>query len=227
MEPKTKEQEPILQGSNIERDNWLDSLEYIVQSVVKNRQSESVPLVLEKLATRLRDSGIKIPFPVHTPYINTIPVEKEPPYPGNREIERRIKSIVRWNAMAMVVKANRLHSGLGGHISTYASCATLYEVGFNHFFQFCKVAILKEITGLILLNTSCSLSSKTDNQRVSLLSWRSSRQGCAIRESRYPSLFIHHISIQFLLKRNLRIPATGKSSDESRVLSDGMLWRWW
>ena len=135
MEAKTKEQEPILQDSNIERDNWLDSLEYILQSVVKNRQSESVPLVLEKLATRLRDSGIKIPFPVHTPYINTIPVEKEPPYPGNREIERRIKSIIRWNAMAMVVKANRLHSGLGGHISTYASCATLYEVGFNHFFK--------------------------------------------------------------------------------------------
>lgn len=74
-------------------------------------------------------------IPVHTPYVNTIPVEKEVPYPGNREIERRIKSFIRWNAMAMVVKANRVHNGLGGHISTYASCATLYEVGFNHFFR--------------------------------------------------------------------------------------------
>jgi len=70
-----------------------------------------------------------------TPYINTIPVAQEPPYPGNRDLERRIKSMIRWNAMAMVVKANRIHSGLGGHISTFASCATLYEVGFNHFFR--------------------------------------------------------------------------------------------
>jgi pyruvate dehydrogenase E1 component len=72
---------------------------------------------------------------VTTPYVNTIPVEAEPPYPGDRDIERRIKSYVRWNAMAMVVNANREHSGIGGHISTYASAATLYEVGFNHFFH--------------------------------------------------------------------------------------------
>ena len=72
---------------------------------------------------------------VTTPYVNTIPPEQEPPYPGDREIERRIKSYIRWNAMAMVVKANRVREGIGGHISTYASCATLYEVGFNHFFR--------------------------------------------------------------------------------------------
>ena len=72
---------------------------------------------------------------LNTPYINTIPPEREPDYPGDREIERRIKSYIRWNAMAMVVKANRIHDGIGGHISTYASCATLYEVGFNHFFR--------------------------------------------------------------------------------------------
>ena len=70
-----------------------------------------------------------------TPYVNTISAERQPPYPGNRELERRIKSIIRWNAMAMVVKANRLTEGIGGHISSYASCATLYEVGFNHFFR--------------------------------------------------------------------------------------------
>src|ERR1041384_7556551 len=73
--------------------------------------------------------------PLNTPYVNTIPPHKEPAYPGNRELERRIKSLIRWNAMAMVVNANRVHSGLGGHISTFASCATLYEVGFNHFFR--------------------------------------------------------------------------------------------
>jgi pyruvate dehydrogenase E1 component len=72
---------------------------------------------------------------LNTPYVNTIAVEDEPPYPGDREIERRIKSLVRWNAMAMVVNANRVHHGIGGHISTYASSATLYEVGFNHFFR--------------------------------------------------------------------------------------------
>ena len=75
------------------------------------------------------------PVTVTTPYLNTIPSDQEPPYPGDRDIERRIKSYIRWNAMAMVVKANRIHEGIGGHISTYASCATLYEVGFNHFFR--------------------------------------------------------------------------------------------
>jgi len=72
---------------------------------------------------------------VHTPYLNTIPVEREPIYPGDLAIEKRIRSYIRWNAMAMVVKANRVHNGLGGHISTYASLSTLYEVGFNHFFR--------------------------------------------------------------------------------------------
>ena len=70
-----------------------------------------------------------------TPYVNTIPADRQPPYPGRREIERRIKSLVRWNAMAMVIRANRHKPGLGGHISTYASAATLMEVGFNHFFR--------------------------------------------------------------------------------------------
>ncbi len=81
------------------------------------------------------DGRTGMPGPHNTPYINTIPVASEPPYPGDREIERRIKSYVRWNAMAMVVKANRNVVGIGGHISTYASCATLYEVGYNHFFR--------------------------------------------------------------------------------------------
>ena len=71
----------------------------------------------------------------NTPYINTIPADQQPRYPGNREIERRIKSIIRWNAMAMVARANKQYDGIGGHISTFASAATLYEVGFNHFFR--------------------------------------------------------------------------------------------
>ncbi len=81
-----------------------------------------------------------MPFSSTTPYINTIPVEDEPRYPGNVEIERRIKSINRWNALAMVLRANQKtasddNGSVGGHISTYASSATLYEIGFNHFFH--------------------------------------------------------------------------------------------
>ena len=108
---------------------WNTILEYIL----KNEQPEQASLLLEELIERLRQSGLKIPQTVSTPYINTIPPEKEPPYPGNREIERRIKSYIRWNAMAMVVKANRIHPDIGGHISTYASSATLYEVGSESF----------------------------------------------------------------------------------------------
>ncbi len=88
--------------------------------------------MLQNLAVR---EGVELPLQLTTPYINTIPADKQPPYPGNREIERRIKSIIRWNAMAMVVRANRRHPGIGGHISTYASAATLLEVGFHHFFR--------------------------------------------------------------------------------------------
>jgi pyruvate dehydrogenase E1 component len=118
-----------------ENQRWLDSLEFILESALKNKGADQVPLVLSKLSQRLREAGIKLPFATSTPYVNTIPPEDEPAYPGNRELERRIKSLTRWNAMAMVVNANREHAGLGGHISTYASCATLYEVGFNHFFH--------------------------------------------------------------------------------------------
>jgi len=79
--------------------------------------------------------GLALPPNLNTPYINTIPIEAQPPYPGDREIERRIKNVVRWNAMAMVVQANTHHHGIGGHISTFASVATLFEVGFHHFFR--------------------------------------------------------------------------------------------
>ncbi|MCX6928273.1 MAG: pyruvate dehydrogenase (acetyl-transferring), homodimeric type, partial [Verrucomicrobia bacterium] len=90
---------------------------------------------LDGLTERLRARGMDVPRSVSTPYVNTIAPEEQAPFPGDWEMERRIKSYVRWNAMAMVVNANREHSGLGGHISTYASSATLLEVGFNHFFR--------------------------------------------------------------------------------------------
>ncbi len=109
---------------------WVDSMEHMLRFA-----TEQNPYFLQKLWQRLEKSGVQLPKPVNTPYVNTIPCEEEPEYPGNREIERRIKSYIRWNAMAMVVKANRIHGGLGGHISTYASLASLYEVGFNHFFR--------------------------------------------------------------------------------------------
>ncbi|MDP6485041.1 MAG: pyruvate dehydrogenase (acetyl-transferring), homodimeric type, partial [Nitrospinota bacterium] len=79
--------------------------------------------------------GVDISFSANTPYVNTIPVEQQPAYPGDRDIERRIKSIIRWNAMAMVVRANREDPSLHGHVSTFGSAATLFEIGFNHFFR--------------------------------------------------------------------------------------------
>ena len=122
-------------GTKDDRRKWVASLQHLLEHILRNEQSEQASLLLEELNDRLRESGLKIPQTVSTPYINTIAPEKEPPYPGNREVERRIKSYIRWNAMAMVVKANRIHPDIGGHISTYASAATLYEVGFNHFFR--------------------------------------------------------------------------------------------
>ncbi len=114
-----------------EAQEWLDSLEDIIQ----RRGPEYAQHILIQLQEKAYREGVKLPFSANTPYINTIPADQEPRYPGNREIERRIKSMIRWNAMAMVVRANRESAGIGGHISTYASAATLYEVGFNHFFR--------------------------------------------------------------------------------------------
>ena len=82
-----------------------------------------------------RRNGVKIPYKQTTAYLNTIPVSQQAKFRGNRTIERRIKSLIRWNAMAMVVRANKESPGIGGHISSYSSAATLYEVGFNHFFR--------------------------------------------------------------------------------------------
>jgi len=108
---------------------WLESLDYVLQAKGADRAS----YLFERLRERLGSQGTPVSAPLNTPYVNTIPASQEPAYPGNLEIERRIRSFVRWNAMAMVVKANKQHPGIGGHISTFASAATLYEVAFNHF----------------------------------------------------------------------------------------------
>ena len=115
----------------IETQEWLESLDSVIESEGPERAQD----LLRRLQLRAQKAGVQFPFSANTPYKNTIPVEEQPEYPGDRDIERRIKSIVRWNAMAMVVRANRHEHGIGGHISTYASAATLYEVGFNHFFR--------------------------------------------------------------------------------------------
>ncbi len=115
----------------VETREWLESLNY----VLNHRGPDRVRELLQQLQDYAYGAGVSLPFSANTPYMNTIPVHEQARFPGNREIERRIKSIIRWNAMAMVVRANRENPGIGGHISTYASAATLYEVGFNHFFR--------------------------------------------------------------------------------------------
>ena len=114
-----------------ETTEWLDSLRYVINS----RGSDRAAYLLHAIEQEAYRLGVPIPFSTTTPYINTIPPEKQPPFPGNRELERRIKSIIRWNAMAMVVRANREDKSIGGHISTFASSATLVEVAMNHFIR--------------------------------------------------------------------------------------------
>jgi len=117
--------------AELETKDWLESLE----GVFRNEGPQRVQNLLSHLYRQGQKLGVKVQLPLNTPYINTISAEQQPPYPGRIEIEHRIKSFIRWNAMAMVVRANRMSPGIGGHISTYASAATLYEVGFNHFFR--------------------------------------------------------------------------------------------
>src|SRR6201981_3946345 len=116
----------------LETREWLDSLDYVLSHARPNRAGR----LLQQLALHARrEAGVNLPFTATTPYQNTIPVRQQPPFPGSQEMERRIKSLVRWNALAMVVRANKKQEGIGGHISTFASAATLYEVAFNHFFR--------------------------------------------------------------------------------------------
>jgi pyruvate dehydrogenase E1 component len=115
----------------VETTEWLESIAAV------NRQAgrQRVEFLLERLHAWSERNRVNVPYDACTPYVNTIHHSEQPEFPGDRTIERRIKSFVRWNAMAMVVRANRASEGIGGHISTYASAATLKEIGFNHFFR--------------------------------------------------------------------------------------------
>src|SRR5271154_4290211 len=116
----------------LETREWLDSLDYVLAEGGPERAGR----LLQQLSLHAkRAAGVNLPFTATTPYQNTIPAVQQAPFPGSQEMERRIKSLVRWNALAMVVRANKLQEGIGGHISTFASAATLYEVAFNHFLR--------------------------------------------------------------------------------------------
>ena len=115
----------------LETREWLDSLEYILE----NDGIERANFLLQRLSSRLTQTGARLPYAITTPYRNTIPANHEAFMPGDLFMERRIRSLIRWNALAMVVRANRRGGDLGGHISTFASAATLYDVGFNYFFR--------------------------------------------------------------------------------------------
>ena len=115
----------------LETQEWIES----IRSILETSGIDRTHFILEKLIEFSRRNGVRMPYSANTDYVNTIPVSHQQPYPGDRAIERRIKSLIRWNAMAMVVRANREHHGIGGHISSYASAATLYEVAFNHFLK--------------------------------------------------------------------------------------------
>lgn len=114
-----------------EMQEWIESFD----ALLKEEGEESAGILLDRLRSRAQFLGVGSAFTANTPYINTIPPEKQGIFPGDQDIERRIKSLIRWNALAMVVRANRVDHSIGGHISTYASAATLFEIGFNHFFR--------------------------------------------------------------------------------------------
>ena len=126
-----KRNERVVDLNPQETAEWLESLEQVIDQAGPDRAA----YLLEQLTGRARTEGADLPIHLNTPYVNTIRPEDEVAYPGDRAMERRIKSLVRWNAMAMVVRQNKYDAGIGGHISTYASLATLLEVGFNHFFH--------------------------------------------------------------------------------------------
>jgi len=123
--PRVEDVDPL------ETQEWLESID----SVLKAHGPERAHFLLDRLIDHTRRAGAHLPFKPNTAYVNTISPANEKPYPGNRALERRLEAYIRWNALAMVVAANRQSSEYGGHLATYASSATLYEVGFNHFWR--------------------------------------------------------------------------------------------
>ena len=118
-------------GDPQETQEWLDALD----AVLDREGPERAHYLVERLIRRARRKGAYLPYSANTAYINTIPESHQKPSPGDHELEHRVRSLIRWNAMAMVVRANRADPSLGGHIASFASAATLYDVGFNHFFH--------------------------------------------------------------------------------------------
>jgi len=114
-----------------ETKEWLDALE----SVLDNEGPERAHFLISQLIDKARLAGTDLPFSANTPYLNTIALDKEERSPGNHELEHRLRALMRWNAMVIVLNANKDSSELGGHIASFASAATLYDVGFNHFFH--------------------------------------------------------------------------------------------
>ena len=114
-----------------ETQEWLDSLDGVVGAAGPERAR----FIMYKLLKRARQLQVGLPPLTQTRYVNTISTEQEPDFPGDEKVEHRIRQMIRWNALAMVLRANTRFDGIGGHLSTYASAASLYEVGFNHFFR--------------------------------------------------------------------------------------------
>ncbi|MGL4507239.1 MAG: pyruvate dehydrogenase (acetyl-transferring), homodimeric type, partial [Aeromonas sobria] len=115
----------------IETLEWLASLE----SLLREEGPQRAQFILEQLAEKARISGVDVAEKANRDYINTIPASDEPAYPGDLEMERRIRAIIRWNAMMIVLRASKKDLDLGGHMSSFASSATIYDVCFNHFFR--------------------------------------------------------------------------------------------
>src|SRR2546425_2366798 len=114
-----------------ETTEWVESLD----AVIDQRGPKRARYIMLRLLERARERQVGVPPLTTTDYINTIPPEREPWFPGDEYVERRIRAYIRWNAAVMVTRANTVAAGIGGHLSTYASSAALYEVGFNHFFR--------------------------------------------------------------------------------------------
>ena len=131
MNKESKKTQKTNQEIELENREWIESLDYILDTAGEERAAK----LIKKLQIHAQKNGVRLPFTANTPYINTIPVSKQPKYPGDPEIEWKVRSLIRWNAMAMVVRANRIEEGIGGHISTFASAAALYDVAFNHFLR--------------------------------------------------------------------------------------------
>ena len=123
--PKTNDADPV------ETREWLDAIE----SVISNEGVDRARFLLERLIGQVRKAGADLPFSANTPYVNTIPPSAQPPRPSDFKVEGRVSALTRWNAMALVVRANKESSELGGHVASYASAATLYDIGFNHFWH--------------------------------------------------------------------------------------------